>query len=68
MKKAICLICMLVVTGIAVERGFAASGKCTVLRVEGTQMVIECEKKTKGFPEGSRIKIKSVNKKAIEGC
>jgi hypothetical protein len=48
-----------VVNGYAVEGVWAASGKCTVVKVDGTQMVIECNKETRGFNTGNQIKIKS---------
>ena len=62
------IICVLIVTGYGVRSVFAASSRCTVVKIEGTRMVIECEKKTKGFSEGSKIKIKLDKKKAVEGC
>ena len=55
MRRVICVICMLIIVGFGVENLFAASGKCTVVKVDGTQMVIECGKKTSGFVEGSKI-------------
>jgi len=42
---------------------FAASGKCTVVKVDGVRMVIECNKETKGFAQGNPIKIKSDKKR-----
>jgi hypothetical protein len=69
MKKVILLfsilICMLLVTGPVVGNVLAASGKCTVVKVDGSgkRMVIECDKQTKGFSEGNDIKIKTDKKK-----
>lgn len=64
MKRVIMLLCILLVSGFYVERGWAASGKCTVVKVDGTRMVIECNKQTKGFAKGNQIKIKSDKKRA----
>lgn len=66
MKKVILLFCILVVSESATERALAASGKCTVVRVDGTRMIIDCNKNTKGFSEGNQIKIKSDRKKAVQ--
>ena len=41
----------------------AATGKCTVVKVDGTKMVIECNEPTKGFAKGNQIKIKTDKKK-----
>jgi hypothetical protein len=68
MKRVIWIICMLMITGFGTENVFAASGKCTVVKVDGTKMILECNEKTKGFSKGSKIKIKSDKKKAVEGC
>jgi uncharacterized protein YabE (DUF348 family) len=64
MKTRVVLLCLLMVTGFAVEGVLAASGKCTVVKVDGTQMVIECNKETRGFNTGNQIKIKSDTSKA----
>jgi hypothetical protein len=65
MKRVI--FCILVVTGfLGTERALAASGKCTVVKVDGTRMTIECNKNTKGFSKGNQIKIKSDRKKAVQ--
>ena len=58
--------CILVVSGLGTERALAASGKCTVVKVDGTRMIIECNKNTKGFSKGNQIKIKSDKKKAVQ--
>ncbi len=59
------LICILSLTGYGIEDVQAASGKCTVVKVDGDgkRMVIECNKQTKGFSEGNQIKIKTDKKK-----
>ncbi len=63
MKILVALFCLWMVTGFAVEGVLAASGKCTVVKVDGTQMVIECKKETRGFSTGNQIKIKSDTQK-----
>jgi hypothetical protein len=65
MKGAMVLLAILIVTGFCVERALAASGKCVVVKVDGTRMVIECNKQTKGFAKGNQIKIKSDKKRAV---
>jgi len=62
MKKLIAGLCILIVTGFGMGTAQAAVGKCTVVKVDGEKMVIECNKQTKGFSEGNRIKIKSDRK------
>jgi len=64
MKILVVLFCLSMVTAFAVEDVPAASGKCTVVKVDGTQMVIECKKETRGFSTGNQIKIKSDTQKA----
>ncbi|MCP4338917.1 MAG: hypothetical protein GY799_08520 [Desulfobulbaceae bacterium] len=66
MKRLMMLLFIVVVSGFCMERTWAASGKCTVVKVDGTRMVIECNKQTKGFSKGNQIKIKSDRKKAAQ--
>lgn len=47
---------------------YAASGKCTVKKIEGDNIVIDCGKKAADFKVKDKIKIKSMRKSAIEGC
>jgi hypothetical protein len=65
-KMMIMLLFIVMVSGFCIERIWAASGKCTVVKVDGTRMVIECNKQTKGFSKGNQIKIKSDRKKAAQ--
>jgi hypothetical protein len=68
MKKLVSycmLICVMLITGSGTaENVLAASGKCTVVKVDGDgkRMVIECNEQTKGFSEGNQIKIKTDKK------
>lgn len=68
MKRTICVLSLVLATVFAAGNILAASGKCKVVKVEGTRMEIDCGEKTKGFQKGTKIKIKTEKKKAIEGC
>ncbi|TKB27721.1 hypothetical protein FCL47_06230 [Desulfopila sp. IMCC35006] len=63
MKNVVMIFCILTAIGFGAERVLAATGKCTVVRVDGTQMVIECSEQNKGFAKGNQIKIKTEKKK-----
>ncbi len=65
-RRVLLLFLMLLATIIGVEGAVAASGKCTVVKVDGARMVIECNKETKGFAQGNEIKIKSDKKKDFQ--
>lgn len=69
MKQLIILITLtMLVCGLS-SNVFSASGRCTVVKIEGNTMVIECDKKSHGFKEGDRLKIKTAKKRnQIEGC
>lgn len=66
MQRLMKLLLIVVVSGFCMEKTWAASGKCTVVKVDGTRMVIECNKQTKGFSKGNQIKIKSDRKKGAQ--
>ena len=66
MKVVILVFCMWVMIGFGTRGVLAASGKCTVVKVNGTRMVIDCSKQTKGFSKGNQIKIKSDKKRAAQ--
>lgn len=68
MKRAICVACMVIITGWSASSVLAASAKCTVVKVKGGQLVLDCGQKAPDFQEGSEIKIKSARKPAVEGC
>ena len=65
-KMMILLSCILLATGLLANKGSAASGKCKVVKVDGTRMVLECNKQTRGFSKGNQIKIKSDNKRTVQ--
>jgi uncharacterized protein YabE (DUF348 family) len=58
---------MLLVAGTTGQGVLAATGKCTVVKVDGVHMVIECNKETRGFAKGNEIKIKSNRKNKLPG-
>jgi hypothetical protein len=64
MKRMVLLFCILIITGFGVQGALAASGKCTVVKVDGERMVIECNEQARGFSEGNQIKIKTEKKKS----
>ncbi len=66
MRKMMLLLCALIVLGLSAGGAQAATGKCTVVKVDGEKMVIECSKNTKGFSKGNEIKIKSDRKNTVE--
>jgi hypothetical protein len=66
-KKIMLVLGMLLMTGGGGEKALAASGKCTVVKVDGVQMIIECTKETRGFVKGNEIKIKSNRKNSDQG-
>lgn len=66
MQRLMKLLLIVVVSGFCMEKTWAASGKCTVVKVDGTRMVIECNKQSKGFSKGNQIKIKSDRKKGAQ--
>ncbi len=47
---------------------FAASSKCMVTAIEDNKVILDCGKKAEKFEVGTEVKIKSMKKKAIEGC
>ncbi len=63
MKILMVVISLMLVAAFGVEEAPAAIGKCTVVQVDGTKLVIECNKETRGFSTGNQIKIKSDTKK-----
>ncbi len=62
----ILMLCVMIAIALVTDRASAASGKCTVVKVDGTRMVLECNQKTRGFSKGNQIKIKSDNKRVVQ--
>ncbi len=68
MKKMFVIISLSIYLSITATVSFAASAKCEVVETKDNLLLIDCGKKTKKFAPGSKIKIKSVKEKQIEGC
>ncbi len=68
MKKTICVLILVMATVFTAGNILAASGKCKIVKVEGTRMEIDCGERTQSFQEGNKIKIKTEKQKAAEGC
>ncbi len=47
---------------------YAASAKCTIEKIEGETLVLDCGQKAEKFKAGEKIKIKSHKKQQMEGC
>ncbi len=62
MKHGIMVLSILTTIAFAMGSAVAATGKCTVVKVDGTKMIIECNEPTKGFVQGNQIKIKTDKK------
>lgn len=67
MKKIIAVLTVIQIVFL-MSISHAASGKCTVKKIEGDNLVIDCGKKATDFKVKDKIKIKSMRKNAIEGC
>ena len=69
MKMLITLICIAAGSTLFFSTNvFAASRKCTIVKIEGNKMILDCPKGTDRFKKGWKIKIKSSEQKKIEGC
>lgn len=67
MKRIVGVCCAGFLALLVGNTAFAASGKCTVVDVDGNKMIVECPTPPKGFTKGTKIKIKSDKDKAPEG-
>ena len=68
MKALISMVCIAGCTLLFAVNGLAASARCTIIKIEGKKMIVNCSKGTERFKEGGTVKIKSSDKKKIEGC
>lgn len=68
MKKTISTLLAIAFALSTTGAVYAASGKCTVVSVEGNKVTMDCGSNAGDFPVGTDVKIKSVDKKAVEGC
>ena len=68
MKKILAAAFVLLFVVGTASVSFGAKVKCEVVEVEGTKVILECEKEDK-FKEGDKLKITPPKKgAAIEGC
>lgn len=68
MKNLILSVCLIVSLAMVSSSSYAASAKCEAVEIDGDKIILNCGKDTKKFKTGSKIKIKSVKTKQIEGC
>lgn len=68
MKKLTSVLLAVAFVITSAGASIAASGKCTVTAVEDNKVILDCGKNAAKFEAGTKVKIKSVQKKAIEGC
>ncbi len=68
MKKLISVLLAVAFVMTSTGVSLAASSKCTVTAVEDNKVILDCGKKAADFKAGTKVKIKSMKKKAIEGC
>jgi hypothetical protein len=68
-KKIITLLMAMAFTvGVAGVSMAAKYIKCEVKAIDGKTLTLECKKGADTFKVGSKVKVKSAKKKAIEGC
>jgi len=62
------LLAMAFVVGIAGVSIAAKAVTCKVSAVDGDVVTLECKKDADTLKVGSKVKVKSAKKKAVEGC
>ena len=67
-SKVLALIMATAFTLGSVGMGWAASVKCTVEKVEGETVTLNCGSKADQLKVGSKVKVKASRAAAIEGC
>lgn len=67
-KKMTAFVCALAFAMVSVGVASAASVKCTVEKVEGSMVTMDCGSKAKKLEVGSKVSVKAKKKAAIEGC
>ena len=68
MKRLLSLVLAVAFTLSTATVSLAASVKCEVKSIEGTSVMLDCGSKAKKLEVGSKVKVKTAKKKAIEGC
>jgi len=69
--KRVCNIGLVIISLLLFPVGsMAASNKCEVVEIEGTKLILECERDNRELAVGDQVKLKSVRKKTapVEGC
>ena len=68
-KKIVTLLMAMAFTvGVAGVSMAAKSVNCKVAAIDGKTLTLECKKGADKFKIGSKVKVKSAKKKAVEGC
>ena len=69
-KRTILLTAILCSATLLLATAHAATLRCTVVKVDGDQVTMECGEKAKSLAEGVKVKVKTVKAQtaAIEGC
>ncbi len=69
MKTALTLITVLTLYACLLNTAFAATLKCTVDKVDGEKVILNCGNDAEKLQVGVKVKIKTVKAvAAIEGC
>ena len=68
MKRVITLIAAITIALTSLTWLQAATLKCTVTKMEGTMITMDCSKKASQVMVGDKLKVKTAKKTAIEGC
>ncbi|WP_456388613.1 hypothetical protein [Desulfolithobacter sp.] len=67
-KKIQTVMAAVAMVALAGTSVLAATGKCTVTEIKENVVVLDCGKKAAKFKVNDKVKIKTIKKKAIEGC
>lgn len=68
-KKIVTLLMAMAFTvGVAGVSIAAKSVKCEVKAIDGKTVTLECAKGADTYKVGSKVKIKSAKRRAVEGC
>ncbi|WP_457574141.1 hypothetical protein [Desulfolithobacter sp.] len=67
-KKMQILVAAVAMVALAGTGVLAATAKCTVTEIKENVVVLDCGKRAAKFKVDDKVKIKTVKKKAIEGC
>jgi hypothetical protein len=69
MKRIVMMVLMVLIMAGGATTVLAASARCVVVKAEGQELVLECERGTDDFQPGQEVKLKvERTQAAIEGC